>query len=135
MHRNETKVRVRYAETDAMGIAYHSNYLIWYEIGRTELFREMGIAYAQVEAAGYYLPVTEAYCHYHIPVHYDDVIVVETVLSRLRRASMRFDYRIVDDEGDRTLAEGFTVHGVVNEQGRLVRIPDMIAGKIRKGEE
>ena len=80
-----------------MGIVYHTNYIRWFEIGRTELFRDMGILYAEVEKAGFNLPLTQVYCHYHLPAHYDEIVLVETEIEYLKRASMKFTYLIWDE--------------------------------------
>lgn len=135
MKKNETQVRVIYADTDAMGIVYHANYIKWFEIGRTELLRTMGIVYAEVESAGYYLPVTETYCHHLSPARYDDILVVETALSRVRRASIQFDYCIRHGENGTILAKGFTMHAFVNRKGTIVRVPRDITDKIKRWEE
>jgi acyl-CoA thioester hydrolase len=130
--RHLVRVRVIYADTDALGIVYHTNYIRWFEIGRTELFRDMGILYTEVEAAGYNLPLTQVYCHYLFPAHYDDIILVETEIEYLKRASMKFTYRIWDEERRKVLTEGYTVHACTDRDGRIIRIPAMIADKIRK---
>ena len=92
MKRTPVKIRTIYADTDAMGIVYHTNYIRWFEIGRTELFRDMGILYAEVETAGFNLPLTQVYCHYLLPARYDDIVEVETDIEYLKRASMKFTY-------------------------------------------
>ena len=135
LKKNETQVRVIYADTDAMGIVYHTNYIKWFEIGRTELLREMEVVYAEVESSGYYLPVTEAYCHYLLPARYDDILVVQTVISNVRRASIQFDYQIRNGGNGKILAKGFTIHAFVNRKGTIVRVPRDIMEKIRKWEE
>ncbi len=93
---HETLLRVRYAETDKMGVVYHANYLIWFEIGRTEYCRERGITYRDMEESGdAFLVVAESYCRYKAPAFYDDELIVRTHLTELRRRSMRFGYEIV----------------------------------------
>jgi acyl-CoA thioester hydrolase len=129
---SNVKIRVIYADTDAMGIVYHTNYIKWFEIGRTELLRKAGLVYAQIESQGYNLPLTEAYCHYLLPARYDQIIVVETVLEYLKRASMKFNYLIWDEEKEKTLVEGYTVHACTNEKGKIIRIPHMIIEKINE---
>lgn len=98
--RVRVNVRVIYGDTDAMGIVYHGNYLRWFEVGRTELFRTLGIVYRDLEARGYYLPLTKAYCHYHAPARYDDILVIETSIADWGRASIRFDYVVWDEGGE-----------------------------------
>lgn len=132
MIKTAVKVRAIYADTDAMGIVYHTNYIRWFEIGRTELFRDMGILYTEVETAGYNLPLTQVYCHYLLPAHYDDIILVETEIEYLKRASMKFTYRVWDEERRKVLTEGYTVHACTDREGRIIRIPAMIADKIQK---
>jgi len=104
--KGEFRVRVIYADTDAMGIVYHANYIKWFEVGRAELMREVGIVYSELEAAGYNLPVTKMGCHYLLPARYDDVLVIETEITSIKRASVRFDYVIRDEKKEQILAEG-----------------------------
>ena len=131
MKKNHIKVRVIYADTDAMGIVYHTNYIKWFEIGRTELLRSIGIVYSEVEAQGYNLPLTEAYCHYLSPAKYDQIIVVETEMEYFKRASMKFNYTIWDEYKEKSLVEGYTIHACTNNLGKIVRIPSFIVEKKR----
>lgn len=101
-HRMVTTTRVRYAETDQMGVVYHSNYLIWCEIGRTDFLRELGASYAELERQGLRLAVTEAQLRYHAPARYDDLIRIETWIERAQSRAMTFRYEIFrDDPGPR----------------------------------
>lgn len=127
MKKKTVETRVTYADTDAMGIVYHSNYIRWFEIGRTELMRDMGIVYARLEKEGFYLPVTQLYCHYLAPARYDECILIETAIGYFRRASIRFDYEIRNDDGTVVLVEGYTVHAFTNRNGKIVRAPGGIA--------
>ena len=117
-----TEVRVRYAETDQMGIVYYANYLVWFEIGRVELLRSLGLAYSQLETDHQcILPVVEANCRYRSPARYDDRIVIETRPSLLRSSVIKFAYRILREpshagEERKLLAEGETVHVVCDEK-------------------
>jgi acyl-CoA thioester hydrolase len=116
-----TEVRVRYAETDQMGIVYYANYLVWFEIGRVELLRSLGLAYSQLEKDHQcILPVVEATCRYKSPARYDDQILIETRPSLLRRSVLKFAYRIFrkghEGEQPKLLAEGETVHVVCDDQ-------------------
>jgi acyl-CoA thioester hydrolase len=131
LNRTPVKIRVIYADTDAMGIVYHTNYIRWFEVGRTELFRDMGILCAEVDAAGFNLPLTQVYCHYHLPAHYDEMILVETEIAYLKRASMKFTCLIWDENRKNLLTEGYTVHACTDRCGKIVRIPAIIADKIR----
>ena len=132
MKKNQVKIRVIYADTDAMGIVYHTNYIKWFEIGRTELLRSVGIVYSEVEVQGYNLPLTEAYCHYLLPAKYDQIIIVETEMEYLKRASMKFNYTIWDEDKEKILVEGYTVHACTNNLGKIVRIPAFIVQKIEE---
>jgi acyl-CoA thioester hydrolase len=127
---NLTKIRVIYADTDAMGIVYHTNYIKWFEIGRAELLRELGIPYAQIALGGYNLPLTEVSCHYLYPARYDQIVVIETEIVYLRRASVKFNYVIRDEKLERVLVEGESVHACINTQGKVVRIPPDILKKL-----
>jgi acyl-CoA thioester hydrolase len=131
LNRTPVKIRAIYADTDAMGIVYHTNYIRWFEVGRTELFRDMGILYTEVEAAGFNLPLTQVYCHYLLPTHYDDLIFVDTKIAYLKRASMKFAYLIWDENRGKLLTEGYTVHACTDRAGRIIRIPAVIADKTR----
>lgn len=118
---NRTEIRVRYAETDAMGFVYHSNYFIWFEIGRTETMRALGRSYAQAESDGVLLPAIEAGCRFIKPAHYDDVIQIESSGRWERGARFRFDYRIRRLPEGELLAEGFTVHVPIGRDGAILR--------------
>lgn len=118
---SRTQIRVRYAETDMMGIAYHGNYLPWLEIGRTELLREHGFPYAELERRGFRLPVLEVNVRYLRPALYDDVLTVETTLTEKPSVRIRLEYRVV--RGDTVLATGHTMHAFLNHQNEPVRPP------------
>ena len=120
---NRTSCRVRYGDTDRMGYAYYANYLRWFEIGRSELFRALGMTYREIEAKGIFLPVAEAYCKYIAPARYDDAIIIETTLDAAVRGAMKFDYRILNDNGSGTVAEGYTKHPFVTSDGKVTRPP------------
>jgi acyl-CoA thioester hydrolase len=130
LEKKVVKTRVIYADTDAMGIVYHSNYIRWFEIGRTELMRDKGIVYAQLEKEGFFLPVTQLYCHYLAPARYDDYVLIETAIGYFRRASIRFDYEIKNEAGALVLVEGYTVHAFTNRDGKIVRAPRRIGEQI-----
>ncbi|WP_074011016.1 acyl-CoA thioesterase [Numidum massiliense] len=109
-----TEVRVRYQETDQMGVVYHSNYFVWFEVGRTALIRERGSSYRELEEKGIVLPVIEANCQYKAPARFEDVIRIETSVGELTPAKVRFDYRVVRDDG-KLLAVGHTLHMWVDQ--------------------
>ena len=114
---NETRIRVRYAETDQMGIVYHSNHFIWFEVGRVELLRQLGFSYKEMEKEDdCFIAVVDARCRYKAPVHYDDEVVVRTCLKNIREKLIHFGYELVRAETGELLAEGETTHIVANSQ-------------------
>ena len=115
--------RVLYGDTDSMGVAYYANYLKWFEIGRTELFRRVGSTYRSWETRGLFLPVYEAYCRYHNPARYDDVIRIQTIFSLVGKVRLRFDYQLFHKDNGTLLAEGYTVHVCTDKEGRLLKPP------------
>lgn len=115
--------RVRYGDTDQMGMAYYANYLRWFEVGRAEMLRSLGSSYRAVEEAGIRLPVLEARCRYLRPARYDDALVVETGILALRRAAVTFGYRVRLAEDDTLLAHGITEHCYLDPNGKPVRPP------------
>jgi acyl-CoA thioester hydrolase len=122
---NETRIRVRYAETDQMGVVYHSNHFIWFEVGRVELLRQLGFSYKEMEAADdCFIAVVDARCRYKAPVHYDDEVVVRTYLKQVREKVIHFGYELLDGEGRRVLAEGETTHIVANSEMKPRRLPE-----------
>ncbi len=116
-----TEIRVRYAETDMMSIAYHGSYLPWLEIGRTELLRQNGFPYADLEREGYRLPVLEVGMNYKRPALYDDVVTIEASLREKPVLRIRMEYRLL--RGDVLLATGHTVHAFLNHKNEVVRPP------------
>ena len=116
-------VRVRYAETDQMGVAYYANYLVWFEIGRTEWLRVTGWTYRDMEAEGLALPVIEAHCEYRAGARYDDELEIRTTGRLVSAVRLAFDYEIVRRGGDAVLATGYTVHATLDRGGRPVRLP------------
>ena len=122
---HETTVRVRYAETDRMGVVYHANYLIWFEIGRTEFCRARGFAYRDMEEhEDAFLVVAESYCRYKAPAMYDDELVVRTHITELRRRSVRFGYEVLRATDGQIIAEGETGHVVTDGNGRVRTMPE-----------
>ena len=123
---SETTVRVRYAETDQMGVVYHSNYIIWFEIGRVELLRQMGFNYRQMEIEDdCAIAVVDVRCRYRSPAFYDDVITIRTRLTHLRRKVLHFQYEMWrTDDHNTLLAQGETVHVVVNSKMKPHALPD-----------
>ncbi len=123
--------RVIYAETDAMGVVYHSNYLRWFEMGRTELMRHQGIAYKELEEQGIYLPVSEAFCKFLRSARYDDLLVIETGVDFLKRASIQFSYRILRKADGEELVRGTTLHAFVNSGGQIIKVPGFLKEKLK----
>lgn len=111
----ETKIRTRYAETDQMGIIYHANYFTWFEIGRTEFFRSLGMDYRELENRDVLLPVIDVGCKYKVSAKYDDEIVIKTRVTKLKGVKLQFEYDIVRREDGILLAEGYTIHAFVNK--------------------
>lgn len=120
----ETTLRVRYAETDQMSVVYHSNYLIWFEVGRVELLRQLGFSYLEMEQDGLNLPVVEAKCRYKHPARYDDEVTVRTWIAQMRTSLLRFQYALVRKSDGRLLAEGETVHVVVGRDLKRTHLTD-----------
>jgi acyl-CoA thioester hydrolase len=122
---NETRLRVRYAETDQMGVVYHSNHLIWFEVGRVELLREMGFSYRDMERdEGRFIAVAEVQCRYKAPVYYDEEVVVRTRLKAVRKSVVVFSYELVRAENRILLAEGETTHVVTDATMNVAALPD-----------
>jgi len=121
---------VIYADTDAMGIVYHTNYLRWFEVGRTELLREIGITHESMADTFLLLPVSRISCHYLSPARIDEVLTIETDIAWLRRASLKFQYEIWDAERRTKRAEGHTVHACTDGNGRIVRLPEFCVRQI-----
>jgi acyl-CoA thioester hydrolase len=131
-----TQVRVRYAETDQMGIVYYANYLVWFELGRVELLRSLGLAYSNLEKEhSLILPVVDAHCRYREPARYDDEILIETSPALLRGSVLKFAYRILrkaaEGEENTLLAEGETVHVVCDGQLQRQPLPEPYAAALK----
>jgi len=129
---HQAEYRVIYGDTDNMGVAYHANYLRWFEIGRSELFRSLGITYKSIEERGYFLPVSEAYCKFVHSARYDDLIIIETGLDGSMRAGIKFQYHILRKADDTELVRGFTTHAYTDESGRVIRPPGFIKDILAK---
>ena len=116
-------IRVRYAETDQMGVGYHGAYLPWLEVARTRWLQEHAVSYRQLEAGGVHLPVIEVRCRYRQPVHYDDHLIVEAAAHRYRRSGIAFEYRVVRPADGTLVAIAETRHAAVGPDGRPRRLP------------
>jgi acyl-CoA thioester hydrolase len=121
--RSISRVRVRYAETDQMGVAYYANYFVWFEVGRTDLIRSLGGTYRELETEGIFLPVIEATCQYAQPSHYDDELEVRTNGRLLSPIRVEFGYEVVRSIDQVTTATGRTVHAAINRAGKPCRLP------------
>ncbi len=122
---NESRLRVRYAETDQMGVVYHSNHFVWFEIGRVELLRQLGFSYREMEQDdGCFIAVVDARCRYRAPAHYDDEIIVRTHLKNVRDSVIHFGYELVRVGDGILLAEGETTHIVTDAEMKMVALPE-----------
>jgi len=121
-----TTLRVRYAETDKMGVVYYANFLVWFEVARADLLRSLGWTYREMEAAGVSLPVIEAHCEYRRPARYDDEIEVRTKGQMLSPVKMKFTYTVMRRGDAVVAAEGYTMHAAVDPSGRPCRLPARI---------
>jgi len=122
--RSSSRVRVRYAETDQMLVVYYANYYVWFEVARTDLLRQAGFTYKDMEADGYVLPVVESHCEYRQPARYDDEIDIEVEGIQLSPVRVKFVYRVTRAADGALLAVGHTVHASLDASGRPRRLPD-----------
>ena len=123
--------RVRYGETDQMGVAYYANYLTWFEVGRTEFCRELGRPYSFWEKEGIFLPVVEAHCRYKRPAMYDDEILIRTGITSLKKYSLQFQCHIAKKNDGKVIAEGWTRHGIVDREGKLIKGANLFMDWVR----
>lgn len=129
---SETTIRVRYAETDQMGVVYYGNFFVWFEIGRVEFMREQGFEYHELEKNdGCYIAVIDAHCRYKAPAHYDEEIAIRTSLDFFRGSMMRFKYALVRKGDGALLAEGETTHMVTDAQMQVCPLPERYAAAFR----
>ena len=130
----ETTLRVRYAETDQMGIVYYANYFVWFEIGRTDFCRQHGFAYRDMEKEdGLYIMVAETRCRYKAPAYYDDEILLRTSLRAVRKRVLVFGYEVYRLHEQELLAEGETVHVITDREGHPRALPDKYQALFRAG--
>jgi len=122
-----SRVRVRYAETDQMGVVYYANYYVWFEVGRTDLLRGSGWSYREMEREGLALPVIESHCEYKLSARYDEEIDVRTRGAILSPVRVRFDYEVARSADGAVLAFGHTVHASLDREGRPRRLPERVA--------
>lgn len=130
---SQSRVRVRYAETDQMGVVYHANYLVWFEIGRVDFIRSLGMDYRTMEQEdGLAIAVVDVSARYKQPARYDDELRVETRLNAARGAVIKFGYRVKRDADDALLCEGETVHVVVDREMKKRTLPEKYANRFAK---
>lgn len=127
-----TQIRVRYAETDSMKVAYHASYLVWFEVGRNELIRELGYPYRQLEENSIFLPVIEAFCTYVKPVHYDDLLTLASGITDRHGVRLRIEYHLY--RGEVLVAQGHTIHAFTDSEGRPIRPPKDFLEKLENAE-
>lgn len=120
------RLRVRYSETDQMGVAYYANFFVWFEVGRAEYMRTLGYEYARLEKEGFYLPVTEAFCRYVAPALYDSDLRIETSVGELTPVRIQFSYSITDSGDGKLIATGCTKHAVLDKAKKPMRMPDAV---------
>jgi|SRR5690242_11862753 len=122
---SETTIRVRYAETDQMGVVYHGNYFTWFEVGRVELCRQLGFEYKQMEIEDdSFIVVAEAQCRYKHPARFDDLLAVRTRLAKSQRRAIRFKYEVVNHSSGELIATGETTHVICDSHGRAKSLPE-----------
>lgn len=126
MHKNLIEHRVRYSDTDHFGVVYYARYLDWFEAGRTEILRDKGITYSELEAKGLFAPVVEIKVNYKKPARYDDITIVETSVESIGNSSIKFNYKVFDKKTKELLAEAYTINVFVDKALKSVRIPDDI---------
>lgn len=120
----DVEIRVRYAETDQMGVAYYANYLVWFEVGRSEFCRTKGFRYADLEALGYKLVVSDVHCRYRNSARYDETVIVRTRLKELNKRMITFGYQILRNNEEELIAEGETQHICIDSSGKTKSLPE-----------
>lgn len=128
---HSTFVRARYSETDKMGLVHHTHHISWFEVGRTELLRERGSAYRDLEEEGVFMPVVDLGCRYHSPARYDDLIEIETELKEVTYVRVRFEYKLKRAEDGKLLATGFTTHVCTDAMGTPQKLSDTLREKLQ----
>ncbi len=129
---SQTQIRVRYAETDAMGIVHHSRYIPWFELGRSDWMREAGLPYSVFEKTGYYLTVTEVQARYYHPAVYDELVTIYTWIEEVKSRGITIGYEVRNEAGQR-LVQGITKHVCITHAGKPVRLPPELLAMFRAG--
>ncbi len=135
MQYHEHEIRVRYADTDQMGVSYYANYLAWFEAARTEYLRTLGLSYREIEAEKILLPAAEAYCKYISPARYDDLLLVKSCISKLAGVRLVFEYEVRRKSEMALLAKGYTVHASCGPDFKPVRFPERLRALIEVVEK
>lgn len=125
---HEIKTRVRYQETDQMGVVYYANFLVYFEMGRTEYLRNLGLPYSELEKEQVYFPVTEAHCRFRSPAYYDDILVIQTWISEMKHATIEFSYKVLRESDNSIVVEGCTKLACLNASRKPTPMPE----KLRK---
>ena len=129
--KNVTSYRVIYGDTDQMGVVYYANYLRWFESGRSELLRQIGLPYGKIEEQGFHFPVTEVSCRYAQSARYDELVKIETEVAEVGRATLIFNYRISRESDTALLATGSTRHACIDNAGRISRLPKTLKNSLK----
>ena len=127
----DVKFHVRYAETDAMGIAHHSSYIVWFEEGRSEFMRQIGFSYSRVEEMGYYFSVVEVHARYLLPAVYDDIVIIRTRIVDVKSRKLEIAYEVLRERDMALLATGRSLHICLNRDFKISRIPEPIFGLLK----
>jgi len=122
----EIKTRVRYQETDQMGVVYYANFFVYFEMGRTEYLRSLGLPYSELEKEHIYFPVIEAHCRFRLPAHYDDVLIIQTCVSELKHATIEFSYKVIRESDTSLVAEGSTKLACLNASRKPASMPEKL---------
>ena len=122
MYINESKLKVRYVETDQMGIVHHSNYYPWFEVGRSDFIMKSGITYSQMEKEGVLLPLVESYCKYNEGAKYEDDIIIKTFIESISPVKVIFNYDVIREKDGKLLAKGKTTHAFVDKNFKIVKL-------------
>lgn len=131
MNWQETKIRVRYAETDKMGIVHHSNYYVWFELGRSDYCRARGFSYLEMEERNEnYMIVAESYCRYKAPAFYEDILIIRSNIASIRSRSIQFVYQVFRPADNKLIAEGETLHFITDKNKRVRSIPPYYRDKL-----
>ena len=121
----DATIRVRYAETDQMGVVYHANFLVWFEVGRVELMRALGFDYRQMELEDdTYIMVADVHCRYHHPARYDELLPVRTRIEEAKNRTLRFGYEVLRQADQKLLASGHTIHVACSRAGNVKHFPE-----------